>query len=282
MSLIKKNVTGYSDISRIVIDGFDFSYIKLNANQLYDILANYLLDKENLFYYCTQRSSSRTLKDSKKYVKDLLNNGTIKTEINTILTNLRWNYNSININSSKFCGDLGEYLMCIIIESFDISNTLISKISLKTSPNMPSFGNDNIFYDYKNNILYFGEAKFYKNTSSALKEAYKSINMHKNNFIEISYIKNHTSTFIAENNVILKKIEKKLETVDVKNVKCSSITFIVSDDKYEEHDYVNTLKKFAENSDDKKIYVNSGIIVFLPIVSKNDFLNYFKMRINEL
>lgn len=282
MGLVKKEFLLHNDISRVILDGRTFSQLKIDATELYEIISNLLLNNENLFYYCTQRTSCRTLKETKKYVKRLIKDNILRAEIETILKNLKWDKDSIDINSTKFSGDLGEYLMNIIIETFDISETLISKVSLKTSPSMPAFGNDNIFYDYKSNILYFGEAKFYNNTKRALNDAFDSINSHLENLTEISFIKNHTSTIIAENGRTLKKIEKKLETMDSSKISCTSITFIMSDDNYEEQDYLNDLKAFASTNAEKNSYIKESIIVFLPIISKNEFLKYFECKVNAL
>lgn len=156
MRLIKADFSIYNEISRILLDNYTFTQLKVNADSLYEIISEMLLDNENLFFYCTQRSSCRTFKDTRLYVKELMKKNILKTELNAILMNLKWDKDSIDINSTKFCGDLGEYLMSIIIEKFDISNTLISKVSLKTSPSMPAFGNDNVFYDYQTNTLYYG------------------------------------------------------------------------------------------------------------------------------
>lgn len=282
MGLIKKDFSLHNDISRIILDGLTFSQLKIDATELYEIISNLLLNNENLFYYCTQRTSCRTLNETKKYVKRLIKDNILRAEIETILKNLKWDKNSIDINSTKFSGDLGEYLMNIIIETFDISETLISKVSLKTSPSMPAFGNDNIFYDYNSNILYFGEAKFYNNTKNALNEAFDSINTHIKNLIEIAFIKNHTSTFIAENGRTLKKIEKRLETIDAAKISCKSITFIMSDDNYEEQDYQNDLLVFAGTKAEKNTYIKESIIVFLPVISKNEFLKYFERKVAAL
>lgn len=206
----------------------------------------------------------------------------LKTELNAILMNLKWDKDSIDINSTKFCGDLGEYLMSIIIEKFDISNTLISKVSLKTSPSMPAFGNDNVFYDYQTNTLYYGEAKFYDNTINALSNAFDSITKHSKSLQELSFIKNQSSSFVAENGKLLKKIEKRLETIDASQISITSISFIISDDNYEENDYVDALNKFAGTHPDKLNYINNSIIVFLPVISKTNFLNYFEGKVKSL
>ena len=70
MGLIKKDFQLYNDISRIVLEDLTFSQLKIDAAELYEIISNLLLNNEKLFYYCTQRTSCRTLKETKKYVKN--------------------------------------------------------------------------------------------------------------------------------------------------------------------------------------------------------------------
>lgn len=282
MGLIRKDFSLNNGISRIILDGFAFSQLKIDATELYEIISKFLLNNENLFYYCTQRTSCRTFKETKKYVKRLIKDNILVAEIKTILKNLKWDKDSIDINSTKFSGDICEYLMNIIIETFDISRTLISKVSLKTSPSMPSFGNDNIFFDYNSEILYFGEAKFYENTKKALSASFESINKHLTDLTEISFIKNHTSTFIAENGRILKKIEKRLETIDASKISCTNIIFIMSDDNYEEKEYCDDILAFIGNNDEKNAYIKESIIVFLPVISKKEFLKYFEKKVMTL
>lgn len=283
MALEKKQFLEYGTISRIILGGITFSQLKLKPIDLYEIISNILLDKENLFFYCTQRNSCRTLTNTRKYVKELMKKGILMAELDTILECLNWKKDTIDIYSSTFSGDLGEYLMNIIVEKFDISRTLISKVSLKTSPSMSAYGNDNVFYDCEKNILYFGEAKFYgENTLKALIQSFDSVEKHSKSLVEISFIKNQTSSFIAENKEKLRKIEKRLETIDASKITCKSITFIISDDCYEEDEYVKTLKSFVLKKDDYKKYIKESIIVFLPIISKNDFLKYFESKVKSL
>lgn len=279
---MKADFSIYNETSRIVLDGYTFTQLKVNADSLYEIISEMLLDNENLFFYCTQRNSCRTFKDTRSYVKKLMKKGILRVEINSILQNLKWDKDSIDIKDTKFSGDLGEYLMNIIIEKFEFSKTLISKVSLKTSPSMPVYGNDNIFYDYDANILYYGEAKFYSNTINALSNAFDSVTKHSKSLQELSFIKNQSSSFVAENGRTLRKIEKRLETIDASKIRITSISFIISDDNYEENDYVNALAKFAGAHSGKMRYVNDSIIVFLPIISKSDFLNYFEGKVKSL
>lgn len=56
----------------------------------------------------------------------------------------------------------------------------------------------------------------------------------------------------------------------------------MSDDNFEEDEYLNALAKFAKENADKNKYINSAIIVFLPIISKNNFLKYFENKVKAL
>ena len=280
--LIKENIAPFKYANRIVLDGVTYERLLISADDLYEVISNLLLNTENLYYFCTQKSSCNTLRDTKKFVKQLTKKGILHENLESILIGMKWDKNSININSTTFSGDLGEYLMNILIEKMDISKTLISKVSLKTSPSMPSFGNDNIFFDVKTKTLYFGEAKFYDNTAKALLEAFSSINMHMKNSVELSYITTHTKTFIAENGRTLNKIRKELEILPISQINVSSITFVISQDCYESDNYLKLLNTMMKNGSISNEYVEESIMVFLPIISKNDFLNYFEKKVKML
>lgn len=51
MGLIKKNFsTSKNNISRIILDGFSFNQLKINTDDLYEIISNMLLNSENMFF----------------------------------------------------------------------------------------------------------------------------------------------------------------------------------------------------------------------------------------
>ncbi len=282
MGLIKESFEENSNINRIVLENKTITELRITAEELYDIISELLLDRENLFYYCTQRKTCRTLKSTKKYVKKLIKQKILNQNVDEVLMSMGWDKNHLNISNSVFQGDLGEYLMNIVIEKMDISKSLISKVSLKTSPSMPAYGNDNIFYDLNSNTLYFGESKFRKKTKEALLSTYNSIQIHKSSLTEISYIKNHTSDFISESGAILKRIERKFETIDPSQVKINSISFVMTEDKYTEPDYKEILDSLVTSKQISNDYITNSIIVFLPIISKCDFLQFFEKKVNSL
>lgn len=240
----------------------------IDKNILFSYLTSFLLKEENLFYYASQRSSTTTLFDTKKNIKKLIELNILDQEINSVLKSIGWDKDIINIENTVFQGDLAEYLMCILIDNYLEIKTIISKISLKTSPNVPSFGNDNIFYDFHNNIFYYGESKFYSNTSAAIDRAFDSLEKHSD-IQEISFIKSHTNVTISQTGEERNEVIEKLETIASENFTIKSVIFIVSDDVNERNAFEQILKT-------KDYERNEIILVFLPIISKEEFLIYFK------
>ena len=259
---------------------YDWNMLLLKKELLFDVLCELTLNKINMFYYLTQKSSTKTLSDTMSFIDELEQKGLFLEKLNTIFDILGWNKSKLNIESTVFQGDLAEYLMSILIDRFGFSKTLISKISLKTNPNMPVYGNDNIYYDLNKNILYFGESKFYESIDNALKNALQSIERHST-ITEISFLENHTNNFIAENGETLKKIQQKFEILDSSNFNISSICFVVEDELYLKKDIETIISKYEANNKYKKIIDNS-LIIILPILSKKEFLEYFKEKIGEI
>ena len=259
---------------------YDWNMLLLKKELLFEVLCELTFNKINMFYYLTQKSSTKTLSETMSFVDQLEKKGLFLEKLNTVFDILGWNKSTLNIESTVFQGDLAEYLMSILIDRFGFSKTLISKISLKTNPNMSVYGNDNIYYNSNKNILYFGESKFYESIDSALKNALQSIEKHST-ITEISFLENHTNNFIAENGETLKKIQQKFEILDSSNFNISSICFVVEDELYLKNDIEAIITKYETNNKYKKIIDNS-LIIILPILSKKDFLEYFKKKIGEI
>ena len=247
--------------------------IILRPELLYQAIIELLLDKVNLFYYTTQRKSCNTLKKAKQDAKRSLSNGTIDFKISSILFNLGWEYDSLNVSSTVFQGDLCEYLMAILIDTFTDSENMICKVSLKTSSKVASFGNDNLFFNYKTKTLYYGEAKFYKEVDDALSEAFSSLKTHTVN--ELDFICNHTSEFIAKDGRKLKRLVKVFETLKFDEFEQGRIIFIMNEDVYLKHEYEQIL-----NTKSSLIKPND-IIAFVPVLSKEKFLEYFKENLRN-
>lgn len=279
MNLEKVSLFNKDNTIKIRIKQITWEELFNNKTILFNSICDLLLSEKNLLYYATQKESSRTIVETKKYVDSLIKNNNLIFAIEDIFNALGWNKEN-NINNTTFQGDLAEYLMSILLDKFTNVETLISKVSFKTSSKMSVYGNDNVYFDYENDILYFGESKFYKSASEGLKDAIESIEKHYT-IEEISFVRNHTSSFIAETEEKRIKMIEKYETAYVDNINIRNIVFVVNEDIYDAHDYENMLVKYFDGEENLIQKTEEIILVFLPILSKKEFLNFFVRRINN-
>lgn len=246
---------------------------------LFNAISDLILDEKNLLYYATQKESTKTVADTKKYVDSLIKNNNLIYAIGDVFNALGWN-DEINIENTRFQGDLAEYLMSILLDKFTNVETLISKISFKTSSKMSVYGNDNVYFDYENDILYFGESKFYQEASKGFDEALKSIKKHST-IEEISFVREHTSSFIAENGEKRIKVVEKYENAYIDNLNIRSIIFIMNQDIYKKESYEEMLIDYFKDMELLQQKTEEIILVFLPILSKKEFLEFFVRRVNN-
>ena len=77
---------------------------------------------------------------------------------------------------SRNTGEVGELLLYLLLESQGISK-IVSKMSLKTSSDMPVFGSDAVHLEIDRDklIIHYGESKMRKTFSKSLDEAISSI-----------------------------------------------------------------------------------------------------------
>lgn len=279
MNLEKVSLFNKDNTIKIRIKQITWEELFNNKTILFNSICDLLLSEKNLLYYATQKESSKTIVETKKYVDSLIKNNNLIFAIEDIFNALGWNKEN-NINNTTFQGDLAEYLMSILLDEFTNVETLISKVSFKTSSKMSVYGNDNVYFDYENDILYFGESKFYKSASEGLKDAIESIEKHYT-IEEISFVRNHTSSFIAETEEKRIKMIEKYETAYVDNINIRNIVFVVNEDIYDAHDYENMLVKYFDGEENLIQKAEEIILVFLPILSKKEFLNFFVRRINN-
>jgi len=274
------NLFENENLKKIKLITYSWEQLLGDKSILYSAICDLLLSDENLFYYASQKESTKTLLETRKYIRELIEKNIIDMRIDDIFSDIGWNKDEINIENTHFQGDLAEYLMCILLDRFTKVDTLISKVSLKTSPSMPSYGNDNIFYDYEQEILYYGESKFYNNTNTAISRAIKSLKEHAN-AEEFSFIRSHDSMFIAENGEKRKRIIEELEEKNIEDITIKSIFFIANDDIYLKSDYEQKLLNSFSTIEELNIKSAELIMVFLPILSKIEFLEYFKGRLKK-
>lgn len=278
MKFIDINMLDNENIKKVRLKSYTWNELMGNKTILYEAICELLLNNENLYYYATQKESTKTLKDTRLYVKKLIEKGIIDRNIKDIFRFIGWDKEELNIENLTFQGDLAEYLMSILIDRVTNIDTLISKISLKTSPKMSSYMNDNIYYDYVNEIFYFGEAKFYSSIRPAISRAKKSLEEHAN-VLEFSYIKTHDNVIITKDDVKKVNIVETLEEKSMDEVSIKSISFIVNDDIYLKEDYEHEILKSFGTMKDVEIRSAEMIMIFLPILSKKEFLKYFRSRL---
>lgn len=278
MKFVDINMLENENIKKIRLKSYTWEELMGDKTILYEAICDLLLNNENLFYYATQKESTKTLKDTRLYVKKLIDNGIIDSRIEDVFRFIGWDKEELNIENTTFQGDLAEYLMSILIDRVTNIDTLISKISLKTSPKMPAYGNDNIYYDYENEIFYYGEAKFYSSLNAAINRAKESLAEHAN-VVEFSYIKTHDNVIIAKDDAKKVNIVETLEEKSMDEVSIKSISFIVNDDIYLKEDYECQIINSFGTIEDVEIKSAEMIMIFLPILSKDEFLKYFRSRL---
>lgn len=278
MELCTINLLESDEIRKIKIKSCSWEEILKSKETLYDLIIDLMLDKLNLFYYATQKDSTKTMEASKLYIEELIEKELINQNVEDIFRTIGWSNGNLDINNTRFQGDFAEYLMNILIDKYFNPSTLISKVSVKTSPRVSSFGNDNIYYDYEQEKLYFGESKFYSDTKEAVKMAIDSLEKH-NDIEEISYVRNHSSSYIAENEEERIKIVEKMETSNSDDISINSVFFIMNDDIYKKDEYEELLiSKFIVKGNNTEIPENI-LMIFFPILSKSELLVRFKERV---
>lgn len=179
--------------------------------------------------------------------------------------------NGIDVSNKTLHGDIGEFLMHVLISDFIAEEGkkgyMYPKLVFKTNPLMSVFGNDGTLYFPKSKEIYYMEAKFYATLNEALNKAVSSLVKH--NETNQEYISHRAELFRDI------ETEKQFEIVKItSDIKESLILFLMCSDKYKEDD----IRKCIEFN--KKIEslrnLHEVIIFILPIIDKNKFLSFFE------
>ena len=261
---------------KIRLDGVEWNVLIVDKSILFSAITRVLLNIENLFFYASSRESTYSLEETREYIqKRIKTQGYIFDDVASILHFLGWLPSSdIDASSTVFQGDIGELLMCELIDQLNISHTLIAKISLKTGPYNSIHGNDNSFYDYEKNILYFGEAKFYSNMNEGLADALDSLYDHSKNDYELDFIFNKTSSFLADNGEIRSEIVEKFESRSKEEFELGFIMFVMFDNVYEKREIEDKLRMFIKSHESQINAISNMHIVLLPVLDKDELLNF--------
>lgn len=249
---------------KIKLKYFSWDELLLNYQILHKKLIGILFDRENVLNVAsTYNISNFPLKEKeriieKKYASILKNIGFVSEK-------------EIDINNTVLHGDIGEFLMNIMITKFlnpdDKERFIFPKLTFKTSPNSSAHGYDGTLYNKTKKEIYYTEAKFYSKLSDALSDAVDSMNDH--NKTDYGFIESHINAF---RNIASSKTDEIIEISD--DVQEKLIIFLMCEDKYSVEDVNETICRSKKL---KKLQEFNEIIVFiLPILNKQKFLSLFK------
>lgn len=159
------------------------------------------------------------------------------------------------------------YLVSEYIKTDKSSTYLYPKLAFKSNPKQPVYGNDGTIYIPEKQELYHLEAKFYQNLNSAINKAVDSLEEHNTPFKES--IEHNVDVF---RNIQSKNRDEIIEITEDVNEKL--VLFLMCDDVYKKSDIVLYLEK---NSKLIKLKEKFEVLIFiLPILSKKEFLEWFK------
>ncbi|AGR77175.1 hypothetical protein A7H1H_0871 [Aliarcobacter butzleri 7h1h] len=183
----------------------------------------------------------------------------------------------VNISHKTLHGDIGEFLMHIMLSKFlsdkSIKKYIYPKLVFKTSPNMAVYGNDGTIYIEDTKEIFYLEAKFYSNLDTAVNKAVESLKSHNE-------VCEETITHRIE---MFRNIEtdELNEIVEIdENITENLVLFLICDDYSNYEDILNIVKKNKKLTKLKKDY---NIVLFvLPIINKQEYLNSFYAKSNNI
>lgn len=248
-----------------------YTWDDLNANNkpLHENLIDINFDRENVFNLATSKSSN---------AYKLLDKDILTVLYRSALNTIGFISEDLDMERTVLHGDIGEFLMNYMVRKYIMQDNpdlyLLPKLVFKTDPNMAVHGNDGTFYNKKTKKIYYLEAKFYLNLKEALNHAIDSINKHNNN---------RDYNFINNNAEKLRNLANNL-TADIlyvdENIEDNYIIFLMCADMYKIEDVHNIIKT---NDKLNALDVSDKLtIIVLPILNKNNFMNLFKEKSEEV
>lgn len=248
-----------------------YTWDDLNANNkpLHENLIDIIFDRENVFNLATSKSSN---------AYKLLDKDILTVLYRSALNTIGFISEDLDMERTVLHGDIGEFLMNYMVRKYIMQDNpdlyLLPKLVFKTDPNMAVHGNDGTFYNKKTKKIYYLEAKFYLNLKEALNHAIDSINKHNNN---------RDYNFINNNAEKLRNLANNL-TADIlyvdENIEDNYIIFLMCADMYKIEDVHNIIKT---NDKLNALDVSDKLtIIVLPILNKNNFMNLFKEKSEEV
>lgn len=258
-----------SKCKKIRLKYYTWDDLNVNNKPLHENLIDIIFDRENVFNLATSKSSSAY----KSLDKDKLT-GLYRSALKTI----GFVSEDLNIECTVLHGDIGEFLMNYMVRKYIMQDNpdlyLLPKLVFKTDPNMPVHGNDGTFYNKQSKKIYYLEAKFYLNLKEALNNAIDSIEKHNNN---------RDYNFINNNAEKLRNLANN-QTEDIlyvdEDIEENYIIFLMCADMYKIEDVCHIIET---NNKLSALDVRDKLtIIVLPILNKNNFMNLFKEKSEEV
>ena len=258
-----------SKCKKIRLKYYTWDDLNVNYKPLHENLIDIIFDRENVFNLATSKSSSAY----KSLDKDKLT-GLYQSALKTI----GFVSEDLDIERTVLHGDIGEFLMNYMVRKYIMQDNpdlyLLPKLVFKTDPNMPVHGNDGTFYNKQSKKIYYLEAKFYLNLKEALNNAIDSIEKHNNN---------RDYNFINNNAEKLRNLANN-QTEDIlyvdEDIEENYIIFLMCADMYKIEDVCHIIET---NNKLSALDVRDKLtIIVLPILNKNNFMNLFKEKSEEV
>lgn len=257
------NINSNNSLNKIRMKFFSWDELMIANDILFNEISDILFNTENVLKIASTYRPNINYSDEqkrKKYFDALKMIGFISS-------------GSVDITKKTLHGDIGEFLMHVMLAMFLDDNTvekyIYPKLVLKTSPQMPVYGNDGTIYIKDKKEIFYLEAKFYKDLNIAIKRAVESLIDHN----EVSN-ENFNHRIELFRNVKTDQLDEIIEIdEDVKEnlaifIMCENYTY-----------YDDILKVVIENKELDRLKKEFGVIIFvLPILNKDEYLKNFQER----
>ena len=301
------------EIKKVTIDIYDiychkdmnvYVYIEIaDKKKMFDELFNFFFSEKTLFDHFKFSNQVLYEPTSKNYVSLYKNlslfideHNVEKHPISILTTDLEKilcdegilenrDKDSFYIRKDK-AGKIGEYILSVLLEKYFECSCIIPKSKLTTDRNMSVFGIDTLHYSKPKKMLMFGESKFTKNIDTGISLIKQSIRDYEkqlqdeyvlilsNEFLQLNIINDVYKNEIG----LCMKFEQFLK--ETKTEKIGVPIFIAHGTEIDHAQIIEKLDKL------ERLYF-FGVetiytIISLPVVSKEELLESFTIKINEM
>jgi len=261
------NIKNEDILNKIRLKFFTWEELFQSNETLFNEINNIIFDKDNVLKVASTYAPKIKYTDkqkSKKYSDALKSIGFISDV-------------GLNTSHTTLHGDIGEFLMHIILSRFLCEESsekyLYPKLVLKTSPKMPVFGNDGTIYLKDKKEIYYLEAKFYSKLKDAIDKAVESLTTH--NEVDQEHLNHRIEMF---RNIKTDELSEVIELDE--DIKENLVLFLMCDNYT---NYCDISKVVKANSKLTNLKTNFNIVLFvLPIINKEEFLRLFSLRSDEV